>query len=574
LLRGRFFWRLFPSTILLTLLALAASAVVSGAILRRAYLDSAKRDLESRARMLASLAMGAGDAVLDPCRSLGTETDVRFTLVLPSGEVRCDSSERPETMEYHRDRPEIERALAGETGTAIRFSTTVDETLHYVAVPVRDGGRVVGAARASLAQGVIDRALDALYRRLAYAGLAVFLLSVALSFAVSRRLSRPLEETYLRASDLASGITQDPLPIADATEIGGLADALNRMAIDRDQRLQATLRSKGELEAILATMVDGVLVADARGEIARTNEAARRLLGAADAGVVSHRGLEDLIERILASSTPLETELSLESAKVEARGLPLRDTFGRTTGALVLLTDKTRVRQLEGLRRDFAAHVSHELKTPLTVVQGFADTLLAGALEEPEEARRFVGYIAEQSRRLERLVDELMTLARIERQAEQRDLQRSWHHLLPLLESVVSSLDGLVEKRNAAVSIDCPAELTARVNAPLLERAVANLLDNALRHNPESGRVSIRVRDGGTRIELSVTDEGTGIPPVDRARLFERFYRVAGSRARNPEGLGLGLAIVKHIALAHRGTVSVDSTPGRGTTFKLTLAKY
>jgi two-component system phosphate regulon sensor histidine kinase PhoR len=578
LFTGRFFWRLFPLTILVTLGALAAIAILAGTTTRQEHLDSVENDLAARATMFAPLAKAAlrGDTsepIDTLCKSMGAQTGTRFTLILPSGRVVCDSSEDPEAMANHADRPEIRSALDGKAGTATRYSATVEKPLMYVAVPVRENGRLLGVARAAIPLDFIDRALGAFYLRMAYGGLAVAILSAALSFVIARRLSHPLEEMHRRTNELLSGISEEPLPIADSTEIGALADAVNRMALELDQRLQTTLRNNRELEAILATMVDGVLVTDARGAVVRTNEAARRLLGT-ESVAASSRGLDELIERILMSSTPVESELSLGGATVEARGLPLRDSYDRTTGALVVLTDKTRMKQLEAVRRDFAAHVSHELKTPITAVRGFADTLLSGALDEPDEARRFVGFIAEQGARLEGLVDGLMGLARIEQSAERRDLERAWHHLRPLLKSVVSSLENEARERNAAIEIDCPPDVAARVNAPLLERAVANLVDNALRYNDDSCRISIRVRDDEKRVTISVADDGKGISGFELDRLFERFYRVPSFRALNPQGLGLGLAIVKHIALAHGGNVHVSSEPGIGTTFEISIAKY
>ena len=412
--------------------------------------------------------------------------------------------------------------------------------------------------------------------------LASISVGAVLSFAVARRFSRPLEEIHRGAEALMRGDGAPKLPVSDSFEIGGLADTVNRIAIARDEHARDASRGLQELDAALSSLDEGVLVVDIQGRVTRVNHAAASLVDASEealvdasySDVVAHPGLRSLIREALAGSEGFGKELvfgSDERRYVEARSTPVHDRFGRITGVVVALDDRTRLRNLASLRRDFAAHVSHELKTPLTAIKGFADTLLRGALADPRDAEHFVKVIAKQTDRLHELVESLMELARVEGQVESDAIDKTWHHVGDLLRAAVSELDG---RREFPIHVDCPTELTARVSATLLERAIGNLVDNAMRYAGAGCAAWVSAREDAGDVVITVRDDGEGIEEADRARIFERFYRVSRTRGQHPEGSGLGLAIVKHVVLAHGGTVSAESEPGRGTTFALRIPKY
>ena len=455
----------------------------------------------------------------------------------------------------------------------------------YVAIPVYEREQIVGVVRASVPLDQIEDTIELFYRRMAVGGVTVAVLAGLLSLLISRRFSRPLEEIYRSSQALVQGDSERKLPVSGSLEIGGLAEVMNRMAVELDERLRATLRQRQELEAILSSMLEGILVVSAQGQVLRANPAVTTMIGVDQDWLmakpfsesIGHAGLKFLIARTLSGTEMVEEDLAFgpnDTTYIEARGTPLRDSFERITGALIVLNDRTRLRRLMTLRRDFAAHVSHELKTPLTAIKGFADTLMQGALREPGDAERFVQLIAEQADRLHGVVESLMELARVERQAESGDVERSWHHLSDILHGAIASFENEAESKETETTVDCPAGLAARVNGALLERAVRNLVDNAVRYGGPGCHVRLTVREAGEDIVIEVEDDGEGIADVDRDRIFERFYRASRTRARHPEGSGLGLAIVKHIALAHGGSIGVESTHGKGAIFRMRMPKY
>ena len=253
----------------------------------------------------------------------------------------------------------------------------------------------------------------------------------------------------------------------------------------------------------------------------------------------------------------------------KAHGTSLRDSQGISLGTLVVLHDITQLRQLENTRRDFVANVSHELKTPITSIKGFVETLLAGALKEPENAENFLKIIAKQTDRLNEIIDDLLTLSRIEQDAERRQIFLNGQKIKGVLQSAIQVCEAKAAGKKIALELNCPEDLRAQINPPLLEQALVNLVDNAVKFSEPGRVVQVEAQREGPQVIIRVRDQGPGIPPEHLPRIFERFYRVDAGRSRKIGGSGLGLAIVKHIALAHGGRVTVASSPGKETVFSL-----
>jgi two-component system phosphate regulon sensor histidine kinase PhoR len=253
-------------------------------------------------------------------------------------------------------------------------------------------------------------------------------------------------------------------------------------------------------------------------------------------------------------------------------GAGLTDARGRRTGAVIVLNDMTRVRRLEAIRRDFVANVSHELKTPVTSIQGFVEALVEGGVKEPAQVERYLSIIAKHAARLNSIIDDLLTLSRLEEAGERRALRFEIGPLKPVLKEAIALSGVKAEEKRITIDLACDDDLEARINPPLLEQAVINLVDNAIKYSPEGSRIHVEARREQTQVSISVIDEGCGIPPEHLPRIFERFYVVDKSRSRKLGGTGLGLAIVKHIAQAHDGRVAVASTPGQGSTFTIHLS--
>jgi len=586
--RVRLFWHVYLSVLGVTLLALGAATWLAARSMQESYQENLAQDLEARARLIQELTAGrwarGETAFLDGvCKHAGSETGTRVTLVLADGAVVGVSRESPALMENHRERPEVRAALdSRRPAVAQRFSDTLGEHELYVAVPVWEGERVVGVVRTALPLAAVRQHLRGLYAKVALGGVAAAVLAALLSLFVSRRISRPLEEMKAGAGHFARGELSARLAVPDVDEVGGLAETMNQMAAQLDERMRTVLRQRNELEAVLSSMVEGVLAIDPEERLLSVNAAASRLFGV-QAGqaagraiqeVIRHPDLQRFVARALASTAAIAEELNFRNGGerfLEAHGTPLRDARGASIGVLVVLHDVTHLRRLEAVRRDFVANVSHELKTPITSIQGFLESLLEGGLEDPVQARRFLEIVARQSNRLNAIVEDLLTLSQLEQPDAEAHIHLEEAPVRPVLAEAIRVCSRQAQDKHIRVDLACPEDLKVPMNAPLLEQAVVNLIDNAIKFSEPGSRVQVEAAAQAREAWICVRDEGCGISGEHLPRLFERFYRVDRARSRKAGGTGLGLAITKHIVLVHRGRVTVESTPGKGSTFGLCL---
>ena len=584
--RKRLIWQLFPSYLLVTLISLVALTWYTTTSWHQFYLKQTAADLDTRALLVRTYLQerfdpGDSAAIDRICKDLGRLTDTRLTVILPSGKVLGDSAEDPARMDNHSDRPEVQAALKGGEGISDRFSYTLGHERMYVAVPMKEGDRMVAVVRVSLPMTSIAQALRALYLKTAVGGLVIVLLLAVLSLFISQRISRPLEDLKRGARRFAGGDLSRRLPVPGSDELGSLAEAFNHMAEQLEDRINALIRQGQMQEAVLSSMVEGVLAVDEDQHLITLNRAGARMLGidyvaSQDRSikeVVEDPQLQSFITRTIFARGPVEAEVVLHKGEqiIQAHGTFLKDTQGTDIGFLIVLHDVTHLRRLEMTRRDFVANVSHELKTPITSIKGFVETLLAGALQEPEHAENFLRIIARQTDRLNEIIDDLLSLSRIERDTEQGRVFLSTGRLQGVMQSAIQVCEPKAAAKDIAVSLNCPEELRARINAPLLEQALVNLIDNAVKYSPTGSAVEVAAQRDGAEVVVQVRDQGVGIEKSQLSRIFERFYRVDAGRSRKVGGTGLGLAIVKHIAQAHGGRVTVESTPGQGSVFALHL---
>lgn len=587
-MRGvRLLWQVFFGYLGISVALLLALGLYASFRAREFYLDQKGAELEAGARLCEAQLGGlihqdATVAVQSACERLGQTLAMRITVILPTGLVVGDSSEDPTFMENHRDRPEVSDALDGTPGRSTRFSTTLGEELMYVAIPVWRNGAVAAVVRTSFSVHTTAQTLHAVYWRIAAAGLVAVMGMAGASLVLARKIVRPLEAMRSGANRFSRGELKHRLPVFGAAEIKMLAQSMNVMAEQLDQRMQTIVQQQNEHQAVLASMNEGVLAVDLRGTILSLNGTCAALLGVEAEKVrgrivheVSRRAnLLGFIERALSSDVPVEEDFELrgpEGRWLHAHGTALHDAQNERIGALIVLHDATRLRHLENVRRDFVANVSHELRTPITSIKGFVETLLHENLEDRQQALRFLGIVLKQVNRLDAIIQDLLLLSRVERGAEEETIGLQDERLADVLQAAVQMCEKKAADKQVRFEVQCPAGLTARVNAPLLEQAVVNLLDNAVKYSPDNATVRIVAERATAEAVIRVEDEGCGIAPNHVPRLFERFYRVDKARSRQLGGTGLGLAIVKHIVAAHRGSVGVESTLGRGSIFSIRL---
>ena len=580
--------QLYLSYLLITLLSLGAIGGYTVSALHNFYYEQTSADLESRARLIqhqashhfASANIPALKRLAETLKQPGVQ---RVTLIFPDGTVAGDSDENPTRMDNHSDRPEVKEALAGKTGSSVRYSHTVKANLMYVALPITQNAQLLGVVRLSVRLTVIDEELKGMLWKIILAGLLIALVATPISLYISRRISQPLSEMKDNAERFASGKLDSRIRVEGPDDVIRLAEALNQMAAQLDDRIHTVTAQRNEQEAILSSMTEGVIAVDSGQTVLSMNQAAARLLdvpsgfasGQPVAMVMRNKQLQEFVSKALASAETVEQDIVFHRGESEqvlkVIGTALKDFNQTPIGAVIVLNDVTRLKRLENMRRDFVANVSHELKTPITSIKGFVETLLGGALDSPEDSKRFLEIVAGQSDRLNAIIEDLLVLSRLEQDAETVEIVIEESGLKPVLEMAIQACTPKASEKKIHVDLNCPENLHSRINSQLLEQAMINLIDNAIKYSPPSTQVRVDVSSDNEEISVAVTDEGRGSEREHFPRLFERFYRVDSDRSRELGGTGLGLAIVKHIAQVHGGSVSVNSSVGKGSTFRIHL---
>jgi two-component system phosphate regulon sensor histidine kinase PhoR len=589
--RSSLLWTLLPPLLVVLVLTLVLVTGFTGKSMRDFVLDQVQAELEHTALLLEPhlthlVEEGDEDAVQRACQKVQDDTGMRLTVIMPGGRVIGDSEQNPQFMDNHANRPEIMKAMAGETGMSLRYSATTKNQRMYVAIPAgvtSDHARTF-VIRASVSTRSVSLLVRRIYGEIALVGLALLIIAGGISLLVARNISNKIG--YLRdgAEAFAEGQFDRELAVADPMELSDLARSMNIMARQLDGRMRKTESQRQELAAVLASMIEGVIAVDADENIIRLNKTASRMLGYSEKDAIGrsiqevgrNSELTALAQLTLSDYKSRERDVHLGGARetlleVQASGLVGLD--GERIGALLVFNDVTRIRRLQTMRRDFVANVSHELKTPITSIKGFVETLIESPPDTREELDRFLGIINRQSDRLGQIIGDLLALSRLEVSDQTRDIEFFDLPVRPILERVVRDFNNRQPENSGRIQLECPPDLRATVNAPLLEQAVGNLVDNALKYGREGSTIFITCQANNGTVDLRVRDEGLGIASHHLPRLFERFYRVDKARSRQMGGTGLGLAIVKHIAQAHGGLASVTSEPGVGSTFVMTLPR-
>jgi two-component system, OmpR family, phosphate regulon sensor histidine kinase PhoR len=563
--------KLFLSYSLLVAAVVAILTAGVDATLRRPLLDDAAAELSREIALGREVYDGSPALGPDPlARHLARVTGHRVSIIAADGTVLGDSGVEPERvseLENHGGRPEVAAALATGTGTAVRFSTSVDADLLYAAA-LTERGEVV---RFAVGVEQIDAAVIRVRRRVLQVGGFALLLAAAFSFSFSFAVTRPLRRMRAIAAAMAAGDLGGRVRPSGSDELADLGGALDALADELQRRLGQLEAERGEMTALIDSMAEGVLAVAADGGLRRANPAARRIfgLGSEVAGVppeavARRKPFLDLVRRALGGEAVAATELTHDGRHLLATAQPLA-----AGGAVLVFLDTSEVRRLEGVRRDFVANASHELKTPLTAIRGYSETLLD---DPPAELRRqFAETIRTNAVRLQSILDDLLDLAKIE--------AGGW----PLAAEPVSVAAAAAEawqpfadaarERSVAFGVEVAAGGERVLADPgAFRQILTNLFSNAVRYTPAGGRIDLVASPpSGGWLRVEVRDTGSGIPTPHLDRIFERFYRADPARSRAEGGTGLGLAIVRHLVERHGGRVEALSEPGRGTTIRFTL---
>jgi len=582
-----FRFRLFLSYLALSAAVLGAAFFLVYQRIEKAEVSTLRTTLSDEAALVSAQLRSSDLASPDInglAHSLGSKVRSRLTIIGADGRVLADSeldAAAVKTMENHSDRPEVAGALEGAASYDLRHSATLGKVMLYAAYPVNTGGRVNAVVRLAIPAGQLEVLRAVLKKALSAALALALLLSFFLSLAVSAGFSRPFEKIVYASKKFAAGDFSYRIHKDFSGEMGKLAETLNSMAASVEENLRRVEAQSQQLSAAFANMAEGVLVTAADSRVTALNPAMERIFSvkASDSvsrpliEVVPNAGLSGICSRALAGGAPVSEEIVLTT--------PVRGIFsvnaspifsgGAVAGCLMVVHDITELRHLEAKRRDFVANVSHELKTPLTAIRGYVETLLDGALDDRAHAMEFLGVIGQQARRLDNIVNDLLKLSSLESCVV--EVNKEEVRLKDLADSLIVGLASIFKAKNTAVSNRIPEGLVVKADPEKLGQVFINLLDNAVKFSPAGTGIELSAEELTGAVKVLVKDSGIGIPQEHLARVFERFYRADKARSREMGGTGLGLSIVKHVVELHGGSVGVESAEGRGSAFWFTLPK-
>ena len=505
-----------------------------------------------------------------------------FSVILPNGKEIGWSQKNYQKPDFYAERPEVKSALSGEYGKHTRYNIGLKETFIHIAIPIKDNDdSILCAVRGSSPTSKRDLFIIQFEDKISQIYFIFSLVTLIIFIAISNRISSPLKKIIKSAKIISQNKKINKLPEHSIFEIDELSQTLNTLSLKIQKNTKELDIKYIEQQAVLASMQEGVLAIDKKQQIIQINRAAISILEInnlddTDSRIIQQHirfsNLQNFIKKILLTKKQATKDMTLNASSiksVQVTGSPLTNEKGVNIGALIVMRDITDLRKLEEVRTDFVANVSHELKTPITSIKGFIETLSSDDFEHNKETKKFLEIIRQQSNRLNTIVDDLLTLSRIERKEE--------HIVFDLfpLENIIKNSIALchhqAEKKNIKIKINCDSNSEIKVNSALLEQALVNLIINAIQHSNSNTTISLIGQMKDKKIIISVQDEGIGIEKKHHTRLFERFYRIDSSRSRNDGGTGLGLSIVKHIVNAHKGEISLESEIGKGSIFTIKI---
>jgi two-component system phosphate regulon sensor histidine kinase PhoR len=586
--KQKLIWQIFPFFLVIIIVSLSLEAWYFNRHSRRFFLENTEKELIVRARLIELKIAGmlsenpVHEQKLNAlCKEVGAAIQTRITIVAPSGRVIADSFARVATMENHQNRPEIKTAFSGRQGMAVRYSRTLDQDMMYIALPVKGPEGVSAVIRTSVSVSAIEKNIQSTRNKVLLFLIFTVIAAAGVCWYVTRKIIQPLEEIKKGAQAFARGDLSNRLPVPDTEELSAVARSMNQMAQNLAHQIQAALDRQRELEAVHASMQEGVIAIDNQEKIITINDAAARIFNfpapelknKSVLEMARNYELQTFIHTALSTHEPVEDDIRIHQDKEQifnVHSSALWDSRDHRIGTLIIFHDITRIRRLEKMHKDFAANVSHELKTPLTTLKGFIETLQAMPDSTSEDRPGFLRILEKNVNRMIDLVNDLLALSHLER-LEGTGVRFDETRLSDLIQSAVTTCGPLAEAKQIQVHMACPEDLSVRVDPVLIEQAIVNLVENAVKYSPENARVDIEVRNPGTDIEIDVIDSGTGIAAEHLPKIFNRFYRVDKGRSRQEGGTGLGLAIVKHIIQYHNGQITVSSVKNKGTTFHIRL---
>ncbi|NWF77535.1 MAG: HAMP domain-containing protein [Chloroflexi bacterium] len=573
-------WRIAVPFILLIVVSMGILGVYLTSFARNSQLDNLRSHLEKEARitaeasLLAFLSQGSDLDAL--AKKLGEQIDARITIIALDGKVLGDSQEDPSTMENHATRPEVKDALVSGLGKSTRYSTTVEQEMMYVAVPITNQGKILGVARVALPLVAVQHSVNQITLIISLAMVTTTLLAIVAAGLIARATTRPIREITKASRRIASGELGQKIPVRTKDETGQLAQAFNEMSSDLNKLVGDISTERTKLRTVLANMADGVIMADAEGKIVLANQATERLFNIREKDVITKHLIEvlrdheahEILKLCLKTTRTQTVQFDSVASKRFLRAIAIPIVEGKLTGALLLFQDLTELRNLQTMRRELVGNISHELRTPIAGIKAMVETLKDGAIDDKQAATDFLSRIDSEVDRLAQMVSELTELSRIE--TGKAELRMTPVDINVLIEEVATQLSPLAERQQVTLATNLATDLPIiKADNDRIRQTIINLVHNAIKFNHPGGRATVSTKVDRESVTVSVSDTGIGISKEDLPHVFERFYKA--DKARPKGGSGLGLAIAKHTIQAHGGSIWAQSEEGKGSTFSFSL---
>lgn len=510
-------------------------------------------------------------------------TGIRITLVKYDGKVIADSKANSSSMDNHGDREEIKEAKTGKRGISVRKSPTLDVEFMYVALPIFDEqGKVQLIIRVSATIEHLNTEFRTINFKITIFLIFLYLAILISGYIFSKRIVKPLEKIETGAEKFSKGDFSEKIYSTDIKEYSILSEYLNKMAEQINENMEIILQQNNLRNSILESMKEGVVAVDDNMKIIFINSEASKILeiendsakGKIVQEVIRIYEIHKFIEEVLKSNESLEKNIIIQKEKdinLQLTGAILESSDGKPMGVIMVINDITNIFTLDTMKKDFVANVSHELKTPITSIKGFLETLLSGSIDDKENAVKFLNIISKNTDRLNDIIDDLLLLSKVEQIKDARYLKFEDKNVSEIIKTAVENLSHKAEIKGIRLNLVCDEGLIFPLNSNLIEQAIINLIDNSIKYCANNSEINVSAVIFEKALNITVADNGIGIPKEDIPRLFERFYRVDKARTREEGGTGLGLSIVKHICFVHNGTVEVESEVNKGSKFTIKI---
>ena len=573
----RLFYKLFGTYLVIAVLAVVIAGFFIERELRTGLTRWIEEDLMAETQIIALIPEGE---IEKQSQALAERSRARVTLIDARGLVTLDSNRQTKDLDNHLNRSEIQEARVKGKGTATRYSRTLKMDMLYVALPLYEGSHLKGYLRLSRPLLEVDRSVDELHYSIFQVLLLIIILSMIVAFIFSMKVISPIQEIEAFTDKIRKGDVSGMLMIDSRDEIGQLSKNINDMVAELQEKIRVANEEKWKLRAAFASMAEGVMVLDSQNRIEGLNKGMAEMIGREYADIVGKTpmeafrniALQDALNRFRQAGEIVLEEITLGDENpmiLDVNISAVKSLPGQDPKTMIVFHNVTRLKKLEQVRADFVANVTHEIKTPLTAIIGFVETLQQGAIDDRAKAQKFLLTIHENAQRLNRLVDDLLTLSSIE--LGETKLHLEGLALDDVFETALTLISPRAALKNVRIQRDVqPGLPMVRADRDRLVQILVNVLDNAVKFTPEGGSVSITASpEVQGSVVIKITDTGIGISKSELPRLGERFYRIDKTRSREMGGTGLGLSIVKHLMKAHEGSMEIESTLGKGTTVSL-----